>query len=672
MTVLRIDVETYSEFEIRKVGSYRYRECPRFGITLFGYAYDDGPILVVDLLNGEEVPAQVMSDLVDPTVTKKAFNASFEIATISKHFGIELDPAQWRCTAVHALYLGMPASLGDVGKVVGLAEDKQKLTTGMALIRYFCMPCKPTQTNGGRTRNLPHHAPDKWKLFKEYCARDVEAERSIDQKIAKFPVPDIEHRLWVLDQRMNLRGMPIDPLLVRNAITIDTNSKAELIQEAIQLTGLENPNSREQLMGWLTEDQGEEIDGLTKKDVPKLLAKTSNDVVRRVLELRQEIAKTSVKKFDAMARSMCDDLTIKGLVQFYGANRTGRWAGRLVQVQNLPQNKLRDIDLARNLVKAGDHETLRMLFGNVPDTLSQLIRTAFVARAGHRFVVVDFSAIEARVIAWLGWCEWRLDVFNTHGKIYEASAEQMFKLAPGSVTKKSPYRQKGKIAELALGYQGSVNALKTMGALEMGVPEEELQGIVDAWRGANSEIVDFWYDCDEIAKEVVRKKSQRVLRVAGGRATLVFECASGMLTIQLPSGRKLYYIKPRIEKEDLIAKLPNGGEYVKAKAGSLTYEGTDQKTKKWSRLPTYGGKLVENIVQGVARDCLRESMLELDAKGFRLLTTVHDEIICEEPIGGPRDVKLAEQLMGLPIPWAPGLPLRGDGFETPYYMKEIE
>jgi DNA polymerase len=403
-----------------------------------------------------------------------------------------------------------------------------------------------------------------------------------------------------------------------------------------------------------------------------LLANTDSDVVRRVLELRQELAKTSVTKYLAMARSVCGDGAVRGLVQFYGANRTGRFAGRNVQFGNLPQNHLKDLDLARELVKSGDYTLLELMFGSVPDTLSQLIRTAFVARPGHKFVVVDFSAIEARVIAWLADCQWRLDVFATHGKIYEASAEQMFKLPPGSVTKKSPYRQKGKISELALGYQGGANALITMGALDMGITEPELKPIVYAWREANPELVEFWGACEAAAKQAVRNKSSVTLPIAGDRASLVFAYESGFLTIKLPSGRKLFFVKPHIEPEDLMRELASGARYVIAREGSLTYEGQDQKTKQWTRLSTYGGKLVENLCQAIARDCLREAMLELDKKGFTQLTTVHDEIICEELIDGPRDVRLAEQLMGLPISWAPDLLLRADGFETAYYMKEID
>ena len=671
MTTLRIDLETYSDVDLKKCGVHKYVESDNFEVMLFGFKWSTGQVCVIDLAQGQKLPEHIVAALDDPEITKTAYNAAFEIACLSKHFKRQLDVTQWRCTSVHALYLGLPGSLGDVGKVLGLGADKQKLVSGWALIRYFCLPCKPTLKNGGRTRNLPQHDPDKWALFKEYCARDVDSEDEIATKIAKFPVPEQEWKLWHLDQRMMNKGVMVDRELVNAAIECDGIFKERMTREAIALTGLDNPNSRDQLLSWLqTEEDDDTIVDLTKKSVPKVLESTDSATVRRVLELRQEMAKTSVSKYHAMARAMCDkDDAVKGLTQFYGANRTGRWAGRLVQVQNLPQNKLRDIDLARNMLKARDYETLELLFGNVPDTLSQLIRTAFVAREGCRYIIVDFSAIEARVIAWMAWCQWRLDVFATHGKIYEASAEQMFNLPAGSVTKKSPYRQKGKISELALGYQGGAGALKTMGALEMGLTEDELEPIKDAWRGANPEIVQLWYSCERSAKEAVLGKKSVTLLLADKRVALVFAYESGFLTIQLPSKRKLFYVKPRIEVEDLVRETSDGGKFIAARAGSLTYEGQDQKTKQWTRLSTYGGKLVENITQAVARDCLAESMLALDDAGYTQLATVHDEIIMEMKGGTLIE---AEKIMGEAIAWAPGLPLRGDGFETKYYMKEID
>ena len=670
MTVLRIDIETYSSVDLKKAGMHRYVESPDFEVLLFGYAFNEKPVQVVDLAQREALPDRVQRALWDPAVRKTAYNAAFETTCLSRHFGRPMDITQWECTSVHALYLGLPGNLADVGRVVGLAADQQKKSSGWALIRYFCLPCKPTKSNGGRTRNRPHHDPAKWDLFKEYCAGDVVAEREIARKIDKFPVPAQEWKLWHLDQRMMNTGVLVDRELVQSAIECDTIVREKLTQEAMQLTGLSNPNSRAQLLAWLQEEEDEEISDLTKKTVPKLLENTDSDVVRRVLELRQELAKTSVSKYRAMERVACSDDAVRGLTQFYGANRTGRWAGRLVQVQNLPQNKLKDLYIARELIKARDLTAVEMLFGSVADTLSQLIRTAFVARPGKRFVPVDFSAIEARVVAWLAWCEWRLEVFKTHGKIYEASAEQMFKLPPGSVTKKSPYRQRGKVAELALGYQGGAGALKTMGALEMGVPEEELEPIKQAWRDANPEVVDLWYALEGAAKDAVRRKSDVHMYIAGRRAMLSFVCESGFLFIKLPSGRRLAYVKPRIQGEDLYREKADGSRYVVASAGSLTYEGMDQKTKQWTRLPTYGGKLLENITQAIARDCLAEAMLAIDKAGFTQLFTVHDEIIVESD--QPDALKAVEEIMGRPIPWAPGLPLRGDGFETPYYMKEID
>jgi DNA polymerase bacteriophage-type len=673
LRTLRIDIETYSDVDLKKAGAHKYAESETFQVLLFGYAFDDEPVQVIDLAQGQAIPAEVLAAIDDPAVTKTAYNAAFEITCLQRHFGRRLEVMQWQCTSVHALYLGLPGNLADVGKIVGLPQDQQKLSSGWALIRYFCLPCKPTKANHGRTRNRPHHDPEKWKLFIEYCRRDVETERHISKRIEKFPVPTVEWKLWHLDQRMNLLGFRADRVLIDAAIECDTIVRQRLTTEAIELTGLDNPNSRDQLLEWLqVETDDDTIVDLTKKTVPKLLDATDDEKVKRVLEIRQELAKTSVSKYHAMARALCSDDRIRGLTQFYGANRTGRWAGRLVQVQNLPQNKLKDLDLARELIKARELETLEMLFGNVPDTLSQCIRTAFIPSVGHRLIVVDFSAIEARVVAWLAWCEWRLEVFKTHGKIYEASAEQMFKLPAGSVTKKSPYRQRGKVAELALGYQGGANALITMGALDMGVPEDELEGIKQAWRDANPEVVQLWYAVERCAKRAVADKAKVELPIAKGRAKLCFAWESGFLFITLPSGRQLTYVKPRIEPEDLYREKADGSRWVIANAGSLTYEGLDQKTKQWTRLPTYGGKLVENITQAIARDCLRESMLRLDDAGFVQLTTVHDEIVMEAPVASPWTLKQAEDLMGLPIDWAPGLPLRGDGFETNYYMKEID
>jgi DNA polymerase len=671
MPTLRLDLETYSSADLKKCGVHRYVESPDFEILLFAYALDDEPVQVVDLARGEALPDHLTQALIDPAVTKTAYNAAFELACLAAAWPeLALDIRQWRCTSVHALYLGLPGNLAEVGRVVGLAEDQQKMA-GWTLIRYFCLPCAPTKTNGGRTRNRPHHDPAKWELFKAYCARDVEAEREIARKIDRFPVPDVEWRLWHLDQRMMTLGVAIDRELVEAAIACDEALRERLTAEAVALTGLDNPNSRAQLLAWLEEATGDEIADLTKKTVPKLLEATDSRVVERVLQIRQELAKTSTAKYHAMARAMCADDAIRGLTQFYGANRTGRWAGRIVQVQNLPSNKLRDLELARNLVKQLRFDEVELFFGSAADTLSQLIRTAFVARPGCELISCDFSAIEARVVAWLAACPWRLEVFATHGKIYEASAEQMFKLPAGSVTKKSPYRQKGKIAELALGYGGGVGALTTMGALEMGLTESELEPIKQAWRQANPEIVNLWYACERAAREVVVTKTTQTLAVAGGEAEIVFTCESGFMFITLPSGRRLAYVKPRIEEKDLHRQRADGSSYLLAQAGSLTYEGIDQRTKRWDRLTTWGGKLVENLTQAIARDCLAEAMLALDAEGYTQLFTVHDEIVLEVPAGSNALEKI-EAVMSRPLQWAPGLPLRADGFATRYYMKETD
>ena len=686
MTTLRIDLETYSDVDLKKCGVHKYAGSDNFQVMLFGFKFGDGPARVIDLMAGEKIPPHIESALWDPSVQKTAYNAAFELTCLTKHFGRPMATDQWKCTSVHALYLGMPGNLADVGKVVGLPPEKQKQSIGWSLIRYFCIPCKPTQKNGGRTRNLPQHDPEKWKLFVGYCAADVESEAAIAAKIDKFQVPDKEWKLWHLDQRMMNKGVKVDRKLVDAAIDCDQIFKERLTSEAIKLTGLLNPNSRDQLMEWLNEELeegAEAITDVTKKTVQRLLGDVPTDTITRVLQIRQELAKTSVSKFHAMSRAMGADDCVRGLTQFYGANRTGRWAGRIVQVQNLPQNKLKDSDLARNLLIARQYDDLEMFFGNVPDTLSQLIRTAFVARPGARLIPVDFSAIEARVIAWLAWCEWRLDVFKTHGMIYEASASAMFKVPLDSIQYKGTdgkkhkganyhLRQKGKISELALGYQGGAGALKTMGALDMGILEEELDDIKTAWRVANPEIVNLWYACERAAKTAIGQRTSVTVPVAGGRTDLVFAFESGFLTIKLPSGRKLYYVKPRIEGEDLVRQnSKTGKDFVVASAGSLTYEGLDQKTKQWTRLPTYGGKLVENITQAIARDCMADSMLALDEENYEQLFTVHDEDVLEMPLG-KGSLKEAEAIMGRDLAWAPGLPLRADGFETPYYMKEID
>ncbi|CAM4183136.1 DNA polymerase [Paenibacillus alkaliterrae] len=594
MTTLIIDIETYSSVDLIKCGVYKYVDSPDFEILLFGYTFDDDPVHVVDLLDFETLPDNVYDALTDPAVTKTAFNANFERTCIAKWFHMPMEPEQWRCTAVHALYLGLPNYLDGVAKVLGL--EAQKDTAGKNLIKYFSLPCKPTKANGGRTRNYPHHDPIKWLSYKAYCGQDVVVERDISQVLEQHPIPDSEHRLWALDQKINDRGVRLDPQLVTHAIACDEQYKEKLMAEAVELTGLDNPNSGPQIKAWLLEAEGLEVDSLTKDTVPLLLDQVESNTAKRVLELRQELSKTSVKKYQAMERAICSDSRVRGLLQFYGAGRTGRWAGRLVQVQNLPRNYLSDLGLARQLLIEGNYELLELLFASVPDVLSQLIRTTFVPSDGNTFGVADFSAIEARVIAWLAGEQWRLDVFATHGKIYEASAAQMFKIPLDEVTKDD--RQRGKVAELALGYQGGPNALITMGALDKGLKEEELQPLVDAWREANPAIKRFWYAVGDAAVKAVEE--QRTVKLNHG---ISFIYTPGTLFCQLPSGRRLAYFKPRLED----------GSYGKKQ---LSYEGVNDK-KQWVRLRTYGGKLVEN--------CLSGETLVLTDKGWARMVDVESD-----------------------------------------------
>ncbi|PWV90232.1 DNA polymerase [Paenibacillus cellulosilyticus] len=645
MTVLRIDIETYSSVDLEKSGVYAYVDSPDFEVLLFGYAFGDDPVRVIDLTDFEEIPEEVVSALSTPLILKQAFNAAFERTCLAKHFGMPMPPEQWRCTAVHALYLGLPGYLEGVAKVLNL--EAQKDAAGKNLIKFFSVPCKPTKANGGRTRNHPHHAPEKWEDYKAYNVQDVVVERDVSKALSQYPVPDSENALWALDQRINDRGVRLDPDMVQHAITCDQQHKEKLLLEATELTGLNNPNSGAQIKAWLLEEEGIEVDSLTKDTVPVLLDQVGSDDAKRVLELRQELSKTSVKKYQAMQRAICSDERVRGLLQFYGANRTGRWAGRLVQVQNLPKNYLNDIDLARDVLRSGNYELLEMLFESVPDVLSQLIRTTFIPSPGRRFIVADFSAIEARVIAWLAGEKWRLDVFSSHGKIYEASAAQMFGIPIEMVSKAD--RQRGKVAELALGYQGGPNALINMGALEKGLQEEELQPLVDAWRAANPAIKKFWYDVGDAAITAMEEK--RTVKLQHG---IAFIYSPNTLFCQLPSGRRLAYFRPKLEN----------GNYGKKQ---LSYEGVDDK-KNWSRLRTYGGKLVENIVQAVARDCLAVSLLRLDAHGFQTIMHVHDEVIIDEREDFSSLDEVCE-IMGRSIDWAPGLPLRADGFESTFYKK---
>lgn len=645
MRILSIDIETFSSVDLVKSGVYKYASASDFEILLFAYAFDDEEVQIVDLASGEKLPGKIINALTDDGIIKTAFNAQFERTCLSKYLNRALSPNSWQCTAVQAASLGLPLSLDGVGQVLGL--EQQKMKEGKDLIRYFSIPCKSTITNGERTKNLPHHAPEKWTTFKNYCKRDVEIERAIRRKILKYPISESEQQVYILDQQINDRGILVDLGLVSKAIECDELHKEDTFSQAQNLTGLENPNSVLQLKQWLLEN-GVEVDSLSKKAVSDL-AKESDGEVERLLNLRLQLAKTSIKKYEAIERAVCPDGRVRGLLQFYGANRTGRWAGRLVQVQNLPQNHIKDLTLARNLVKNGEFNTLELLFESVPHLLSELIRTAFIPKANHRFIVADFSAIEARVIAWLAGEKWRLDVFATHGKIYEASASQMFKVPIEEITKTSPLRQKGKISELALGYGGSVVALTAMGAIDMGVAEEELQGLVTAWRQANTNITKLWWDIDKAAIKAVNEKTS----VQVGKIKIHYE--SGIMFITLSSGRKLSYIKPRIE--------PN-----KFGRNAVTYEGVGA-AKKWERIETYGPKLVENIVQAIARDLLAEAMLRVADKGYDIVMHVHDEIIVESE-EGQGSLKEICDIMAIAPSWADGLPLRADGYECEYYRKD--
>ena len=649
MKTLAIDIETYSSIDLRTSVVFAYTEANDFEILLFAYAFDDEEVQIIDLAQGEELPNEIIEALTDPSIIKTAFNAQFERTCLSKHLNIEMLPEQWRCSQVHSLTLGLPISLAGVAKCLKL--ETQKMDEGKALIRYFSIPCKPTKANGSRTRNLPHHDLIKWETFKEYCKRDVEVEREIRKKLENFPMEYKELKLWFIDQEINGYGVKIDKEIVENAIKCDEAYQEKLYEEAVKLTGLDNPNSPLQLRKWLEDETGLEVDSLTKDLVSDLLSKDISSKAKRVLELRQDMSRTSVKKYEAMKRSMCEDERIRGLLQYYGAS-TGRWAGRLVQVQNLPRNNMDDLDLARNLLLEGNFDALELLFDSVPDVLSQLIRTAFIPSNNHRFIVSDFSAIEARVIAWLADERWRMDVFNSHGKIYEASAAEMFKVPIEEIHKDSPLRQKGKISELALGYQGSVGALKSMGALDMGLEEDELKPLVDTWRRSNPNIVKLWWDVEAAAiravKERVNVNMQYVLK---------FSYKSGMLFITLPSGRSLAYVRPRVEMDERFNK------------DKLTHEGIMPGTRKWGRVDTYGGKLTENIIQAVARDCLAESIFRLHKAGYKIAFHVHDEVVLDVP-KDKGSLKEVEEIMGESIQWAPGLPLRAEGFETEYYKKD--
>lgn len=657
MQHLSIDIETRSDIDIGKAGAHRYAQSPEFGILLFAWQWEGRDVGILDLACGDPFPADLRDALRDPAVVKHAYNAAFEWTCLNRA-GYGTPVEQWRCTMAHGLYCGYPAGLEAAGRAVGLPQDARKFSVGKALIRYFCVPCIPTRANGGRRWNLPEHAPEKWALFKEYCKQDVVAERGILERLDRFPMPEEEERLWQMDVRMNARGVRVDRELIEGALYVNAVSREGLLDEAMRLTGLPNLNSVAQLLPWLTA-HGVRMHNLRKETVEEVLGRDDLEpAARRALELRQQLGKTSVTKYAAMEAARDDEDRVHGLIQYYGANRTGRWAGRLVQIHNLPRNHLGTLDGARRLLRRKDHAGLRMVYGDVPDVLSQLIRTAFIPSEGRKFVVADFSAIEARVIAWLAGEQWVNEVFATHGKIYEATAAQMFHVPIERIAKGNPeyeLRQKGKVATLALGYQGGPNALTAMGALSMGLSEEELPDIVQRWRAANPRIRDLWYAVEEAALAAVQTAAPQAVR--GLIFALEGDLAYGQafLTVRLPSGRKLFYPRP------FLAENQFGRQ-------ALHYHAVGQQTKKWETASTYGGKLVENIVQAIARDCLAEVLRRTEEAGLEVVFHVHDEVI----IDAPPDVTVDEvcALMAEPIPWAPGLILKGAGFEGPYYKKD--
>lgn len=657
---LSIDLETYSSVPIGKAGAQKYIASPDFEILLFAYSLDGSPVVCVDFAQGEMLPQEIANALTSPDYIKHAYNAPFEWGCLSKYVGRQLPPEQWRCTMFHGLYAGYTAGLEATGRALGLAEDKRKLNTGKALIRYFCVPCAPSKANGMRTRNYPHHNPERWQLFKEYCCQDVVTEMEIERRLSAIPVPDFVQKEWETDLIINSRGVAVDMEMVEGALELGATVRNSLMAEAMEISGLNNPNSVKQLAAWLEEETGEEVAALRKDTVAKMLARDDNSPqVQRMLEIRQELGKTSTKKYDAIEVAVCPDGRVRGLLQFYGANRTGRWAGRLVQVQNLPRTYTEPLELARELVKGRNLNALKAIYGSIPDTLSQLIRTAFVAPPGHILIDADFSAIEARVISWLAGEEWRLEVFRTHGKIYEASASQMFGVPLELIKKGNPeyaLRQKGKVAELALGYQGSTGALINMGALDMGIPEEDLPDIVTRWREANRRIRDLWYKMDAAAVQIITQGGAVGVNNVIVAREFNYEQGTDCMTITLPSGRKLYYIEPQIGQNQW------GNP-------SISYMGMDQTTKKWKRIETYGGKLVENCVQAIARDCLAQAIEHLEAAGLPVIFHIHDEVVidCNPDAATLEDVV---KIIAKPIPWAPDLPLGADGWVGQFFKKD--
>ena len=660
MRHLSIDLETFSSVPIGKTGAYKYVQSPDFEILLFAYSLDGGPVQIIDLACGEMLPDWLEAAIGDPDYIKHAYNAPFEWYCLSKYFGVILPVDQWRDTMLHGLYCGYTAGLDATGKALGLPAEKQKLAVGKSLIRYFCVPCTPTKSNGGRTRNLPKHDPDKWALFKTYCRGDVTTEMEIERRLSNFPVPAEIEKQWQTDLIINARGVAVDMGLVQGALEIAAKTHDALMNEAISITGLENPNSVAQLAKWLEVNTEQPVGDLRKDTVAAMLKDEGiTGDAERMLEIRQELGKTSTKKYNAIEAAVCSDGRVRGLLQFYGANRTGRWAGRLVQVQNLPRTYIGYLPWARQAVKDLQTEKLRAMYGSVPDTLSQLIRTSFIAAPGHKLVDADFSSIEARVISWLAGEQWRLEVFRTHGKIYEASASQMFGVPLERIKKGNPeyaLRQRGKVAELALGYQGSVGALITMGALDMGIPEEDLPDIVTRWRESNKRIVDLWYAVESAAVSVIQTGHQAGVNGILFQREFDLENDLDFLTITLPSRRKLFYARPEL------------GENQWGRP-SITYYGVNQTTKQWTPLETYGGKLVENIVQATARDCLAAAIENLEAAGFPVVFHVHDECVIDCP-EAQADLDEVVKLMTLPIPWATGLPLNADGWVGDFFKKD--
>ena len=654
---MSLDIETYSEIDIGKCGSFRYIDDPSFEILLLAYGFDDCPydsITVVDLASGEQIPGDFLEALYSPDVIKTGWNNAFERYALWKHFGRYCPPEQWEDTMVLAAQCGLPMSLDGASKALMLDEDTAKMKEGKALIRYFCLPCKATKANGGRTRNLPGDAPDKWHTFKKYNLQDVFAERYIRNLLLKWkPLPE-EHRFWCLDAKINEKGVRIDTTLARNAVAMDLKNKEELTARAVEISGLDNPKSVSQVKNWLFDQEGLEFPSLNKKVIADVVANLQSDKAKEFMSLRTELSKSSVSKYDAMLRSVCSDGHGKGYFQFYGANRTGRFAGRLLQLQNLPQNHMEDLDDARELVKGGHYTAMKALYGGVSQPLSELIRTAIIPEDGCKILVADFSAIEARVIAWIADEQWRLDVFRNGGDIYCASASQMFKVPVVKHGENGHLRQKGKIAELALGYGGGIAALKAFGADKMGMTEEEMQETVDLWRESSPKIVALWKDLERAAIRAVTRRSSVVSEMAKIR----FDFEDGVLWMVLPSGRRIAYWGAKYEESARNRDRK-----------CLSYMGVDQQTKRWTRVETWGGKLSENLVQATARDCLREAMFNLQDAGFDMRAHVHDEVIVSEPING-RSVEEMADLMGKPINWAPGLPLRADGYETPFYKKD--